>query len=40
VALLGVYGYRITAEEEMLTRDLAGYADYTKRTKRLIPFVW
>jgi protein-S-isoprenylcysteine O-methyltransferase Ste14 len=40
VALSGVYRYRITAEEQMLKRDLAGYADYTDRTKRLIPFVW
>jgi protein-S-isoprenylcysteine O-methyltransferase Ste14 len=40
VALSGVYRYRITAEEQMLTRDLAGYADYTDRTKRLIPLVW
>ncbi len=38
--LFAVYRYRITAEEQMLTRDLAGYADYTRRTKRLIPFVW
>jgi protein-S-isoprenylcysteine O-methyltransferase Ste14 len=40
VALSGVYRYRITAEERMLTRDLAGYRDYTDRTKRLIPFAW
>ena len=40
VALSGVYRYRIRAEELMLTRDLAGYTDYTERTKRLIPFVW
>jgi protein-S-isoprenylcysteine O-methyltransferase Ste14 len=40
VALSGVYLRRITAEEQMLTRDLAGYPAYTDRTKRLIPFVW
>ena len=38
--LFAVYRYRILAEEEMLDRDLAGYADYAVRTKRLVPFVW
>ena len=39
--LLGVaYGRRITAEEQLLRRDLPGYAAYCQRTKRLVPFVW
>ena len=32
---------RLKDEEELLTRDLAGYAEYKKKVKyRLIPFVW
>lgn len=39
--LLGyAYTRRILAEEELLQRDLAGYADYRHRTKRLVPLVW
>ncbi|HXR21744.1 MAG TPA: isoprenylcysteine carboxylmethyltransferase family protein [Acidimicrobiales bacterium] len=39
--LLGVaYRRRITAEEQLLRRDLPGYAAYCQRTKRLVPFVW
>jgi len=39
--LLGeAYRRRITAEEELLRRDLPGYAAYSERTKKLIPFVW
>jgi protein-S-isoprenylcysteine O-methyltransferase Ste14 len=39
-ALLGVaYHRRITAEEELLRRDLPGYPAYCERTKRLVPFV-
>ncbi len=34
------YQRRIGAEEDLLGRDLPGYADYAQRTKRLIPFVW
>jgi protein-S-isoprenylcysteine O-methyltransferase Ste14 len=34
------YARRIAAEERLLTRDLAGYGSYRRRTKRLIPFVW
>jgi len=38
VAILAV---RILIEEAFLTRELAGYEDYTKRVRwRLIPFVW
>lgn len=42
VALLGTaYQRRIAAEEEMLTRTLgAAYANYSRRTKKLIPFIW
>jgi protein-S-isoprenylcysteine O-methyltransferase Ste14 len=39
--LLGrAYRRRITAEEQLLNRELLGYATYTKRTKKLIPLVW
>jgi len=39
--LLGVaYHQRVAAEEALLRRDLPGYAAYTERTKRLIPFMW
>jgi protein-S-isoprenylcysteine O-methyltransferase len=39
--LLGAaYMRRITVEEDLLRRDLPGYAAYTERTSRLIPFVW
>ncbi len=39
--LLGAtYSRRIKAEEELLRRDLPGYAAYNQRTKKLIPFVW
>ena len=32
---------RIRNEEEVLTRKLAGYAEYTRRVKyRLVPGVW
>ena len=34
------YRRRIQAEEQLLGRDLPGYREYTKRTKRLIPFAW
>lgn len=40
-ALLGrAYRRRIVAEEQLLRRDLPGYAEYCLRTKRLVPFVW
>lgn len=40
-ALLGrAYGHRIAAEEELLRRDLPGYVEYSRRTKKLIPFIW
>ena len=39
--LLGwAYQRRITAEEELLRRELPGYAAYSDRTKKLIPFLW
>lgn len=39
--LLGrAYHRRITAEEELLQRDLPGYTAYRQHTKRLIPFIW
>ena len=40
-ALLGrAYRRRILAEEQLLQRELPGYASYCARTKRLIPWVW
>jgi protein-S-isoprenylcysteine O-methyltransferase Ste14 len=39
--LLGVaYGRRISAEEQMLRRQITSYEQYAERTARLIPFVW
>jgi protein-S-isoprenylcysteine O-methyltransferase Ste14 len=39
--LLGrAYRQRIEAEEAMLRRELPGYAVYSSRTKRLVPFIW
>jgi protein-S-isoprenylcysteine O-methyltransferase Ste14 len=34
------YRHRIAAEEDLLRRDLAGYVEYSRRTKKLIPFLW
>ena len=40
-SLLGrTYRRRITAEEALLGRNLPGYAEYSRRTKRLVPFIW
>lgn len=41
-ALMGdAYSRRIAAEEAMLTGRFGSvYADYSQRTKRLIPFIW
>ncbi len=36
----GVYRRRIVAEEQLLQRDLSGYATYSEQTSKLIPFVW
>jgi protein-S-isoprenylcysteine O-methyltransferase Ste14 len=39
--LLGyAYHRRVGAEEALLRRDLPGYIEYSRRTKRMIPFVW
>ncbi len=38
--LVPPYVHRIDAEERLLSRDLAGYAEYSERTKRLVPHVW
>ncbi len=45
VALVGTllgtaYARRIDAEEALLRRDLPGYAAYSRRTWRLIPYGW
>jgi len=38
---LAVLHFRMKSEEEVLVRDLAGYAEYRSRVKyRFIPFVW
>jgi protein-S-isoprenylcysteine O-methyltransferase Ste14 len=34
------YRRRIIAEEALLRRDLSGYTEYSRRTKRLVPFIW
>jgi protein-S-isoprenylcysteine O-methyltransferase Ste14 len=34
------YRHRIEAEEALLRHDLPGYAEYTRRTRRLIPGIW
>lgn len=34
------YGRRIDAEERLLGRDLPGYGDYARRTRKLIPLIW
>jgi protein-S-isoprenylcysteine O-methyltransferase Ste14 len=38
--LATAYARRIQVEEALLRRDLPGYAAYSTRTWRLIPFVW
>jgi len=39
--LLGwAYRDRIRAEELLLRRELPGYQDYARRTRRIVPFVW
>ena len=45
VALVGgllvrAYERRIRAEERLLERDLPGYAEYARRTWRLVPLIW
>jgi protein-S-isoprenylcysteine O-methyltransferase Ste14 len=36
----GAYRRRIAAEEYLLRSAPPGYADYCRRTRKLIPFVW
>jgi protein-S-isoprenylcysteine O-methyltransferase Ste14 len=38
--LARAYRDRIRAEEELLGRVLPGYADYARRTWRLVPYLW
>lgn len=38
--LIAAYSRRITAEEQLLRRDLPGYTTYSERTKKLIPYIW
>ncbi len=39
-AMFSAYHYRIQNEEKMLIKTNAEYAEYQKRTWRLIPFVY
>lgn len=39
-SLFLAYSHRIRAEETLLRRELPGYLDYCRGTKKLIPFVW
>ncbi len=36
----GFFAYRIRNEEAFLVAEIGGYADYMKRTKRLVPFIF
>jgi protein-S-isoprenylcysteine O-methyltransferase Ste14 len=38
--LAAAYRRRILVEEALLARDLPGYADYRRRSWRLLPFAW
>jgi protein-S-isoprenylcysteine O-methyltransferase len=38
--LAAAYRRRIAAEEELLRRDLPGYLAYSRRTRKLVPFLW
>ncbi len=39
--LLGrAYRRRVSAEEQLLHRELPGYTDYSQHTKILVPFIW
>jgi protein-S-isoprenylcysteine O-methyltransferase Ste14 len=38
--LAGAYRRRIAVEEKLLVRDLPGYLDYRRSTKKLIPLLW
>ncbi len=40
VLLARAYQQRIAAEEHLLEHTLPGYAAYTHRTKKLIPYIW
>ncbi|MHB1414884.1 MAG: methyltransferase family protein, partial [Chloroflexota bacterium] len=40
VVLIGLFVRRLRWEEEFLAAHLPGYAEYARRTSRLIPGVW
>jgi len=41
IAFIPVFVFRIRNEEEVLVRNLAGYAEYRRKVRqRLVPFVW
>lgn len=41
VIVIALFAYRVTREEETLSRDLPGYAEYRSRVRyRLLPGIW
>ncbi|HEY1653451.1 MAG TPA: isoprenylcysteine carboxylmethyltransferase family protein [Acidimicrobiales bacterium] len=38
--LVPAYLHRVEAEEQLLDRELPGYAEYRGHTKRLVPHIW
>jgi protein-S-isoprenylcysteine O-methyltransferase Ste14 len=41
IALIGILALRVVWEEQTLTAELPGYADYAKRVRyRMVPGVW
>ena len=41
LAFIPIFVFRIRNEEEVLVRELAGYAEYRRKVRqRLVPFVW
>ena len=40
LVIVAVYMYRIRSEEQMLLTSLPGYAEYSRRTWRLIPLIY
>ncbi len=38
--LLGAYLYQISREESLLTAQVAGYAEYARQTRRLVPWLY
>lgn len=40
LTLVGVFAIKIRIEERLLAQHFQGYADYARRTKRLLPGLW